>query len=306
MNRGLRGIRLLVVIVLTVLYAVCFVGIKAGLAFAPPLLFAGLRTLVGGIPLLGIAAILRQPWLPARQSWRGIIALALTATTLTFGAMFLSPGRVGAGIASVMGNMQPLFTVILAATFLNERITPTKLATLLFGLAGVALISFQATIGTTCSATSGIGLALSASAGAAIGNVIYKRIALQENLLVITAWQLILGSLPLFVLSMLAERGKPVEIWNLEFLGLLSFLAFAGTSFLNAAWYWLVKREDVGQLSTYFFLVPVFGLVVSALIFVEKITLLEMIGSGLVVAGVGLVSWGSQRHVRHGSPRYLA
>lgn len=295
MDRGLRSTRLLVVIGLTALYAVCFVVIKAGLAFAPPLLFAGLRTLLGGIPLLGIAIVLPQPWLPARQSWRGIIALALTATTLTFGTMFLSPGRAGAGIASVMGNMQPLFTVILAAVFLSERITPTKLATILFGLAGVALISFQASIGVTGSEISGIGLALTASAGAAIGNVIYKRIGLQESLLVITSWQLVLGSLPLLALSLLLERGMPAEIWNLEFMGLLFFLAFAGTSLLNVAWYWLVRREDVGQLSTYFFLVPVFGLVVSALIFSERITPLEMIGCLLVVAGVGLVSWESQR-----------
>lgn len=283
------------VIVLTALYAVCFVAIKAGLAFAPPLLFAGLRTLIGGIPLLGLAVALRQPWLPARQSWRGIIALALTATTLTFGAMFLSPGRAGAGKASIMGNMQPLFTVILAAIFLSERVTPAKLATILFGLAGVVLISSQAATGVSGSEISGIGLTLTASAGAAIGNVIYKRIGLQEHLLVITAWQLMIGSLPLLALSLLLERAMPAVVWNLEFLGLLSFLAFAGTSLLNAAWYWLVQKEDVGQLSTYFFLVPVFGLVVSALAFSEGITPLEMIGSLLVVAGVGLVSWGSQR-----------
>lgn len=295
MDRGLRGTRLLVVIVLTALYAVCFVAIKAGLAFAPPLLFAGLRTLIGGIPLLGLAVALRQPWLPARQSWRGIIALALTATTLTFGAMFLSPGRAGAGKASIMGNMQPLFTVILAAIFLSERVTPAKLATILFGLAGVVLISSQAATGVSGSEISGIGLTLTASAGAAIGNVIYKRIGLQEHLLVITAWQLMIGSLPLLALSLLLERAMPAVVWNLEFLGLLSFLAFAGTSLLNAAWYWLVQKEDVGQLSTYFFLVPVFGLVVSALAFSEGITPLEMIGSLLVVAGVGLVSWGSQR-----------
>lgn len=297
MNRGLRSTRLLVVIGLTALYAVCFVAIKAGLAFAPPLLFAGLRTSMGGILLLGLAVLLRQPWLPARQSWRGIIALALTATTLTFGAMFLSPGRAGAGMASIMGNMQPLFTLVLAAIFLSERVTPAKLVTILFGLAGVVLISSQAATGVSGSEISGIGLALTASAGAAMGNVIYKRIGLQEPLLVITAWQLMIGSMPLFALSLLVERGMPAEMWNLEFLGLLSFLAFAGTSLLNAAWYWLVQTEDVGQLSTYFFLVPVFGLAVSALVFDERITPLEIIGSLLVVAGVVLVSWGAQRWV---------
>jgi len=38
----------------TAIYAVCFTAIKAGLADAPPLLFGGLRALIGGLILLGI------------------------------------------------------------------------------------------------------------------------------------------------------------------------------------------------------------------------------------------------------------
>ncbi len=125
---------------LAAIYAVCFVAIKAGLAFAPPLLFAGLRAEIAGVVLLALVVFLRRPVLPAISGWPGLVALALTSTSLGFAAMFLSPGRIGAGIASVLGNVQPLFVLVLAAAFLGEALTRAKVVALGLGLAGVTLI----------------------------------------------------------------------------------------------------------------------------------------------------------------------
>lgn len=275
---------------LTALYAVCFVLIKAGLAFAPPLLFGGLRALIGGGALLGLMSVRRQPLLPPRGSWGGVTALALTATIVGFGAMFLSPGRTGAGIASVLGNAQPLIVVALAAVFLGERMTRGKWLTLALGLAGVTLIAWQAWAGPDVKGISGAALALMASAGAAVGSVIFKRMRVTTGLLAITAWQLILGSLPLLAVSALTERSVRV-IWNVQFVAQLLFLALVGTSFVNAAWYWLVQREDVSRLALYLFLVPVFGLGIAALAFGERLSVWESMGSGLIVAGIAVVTW---------------
>ena len=220
---------------LTAIYAVCFVLIKAGLAYAPPLLFGGLRALIGGAALLGLLIVLRQPLLPPRQRWGGVVALALTATALAFGAMFLSPGRSGAGIAAVLGNAQPLILAVLATAVLGERLTRGRWITLALGLTGVTLISWQALARRDGDALSGAALALTASVGAAVGSVIFKRMRVATGLLAIAAGQLILGSLPLLAISALLERGS-LAIWNIQFVAALLFLALAGTAFANAAW----------------------------------------------------------------------
>jgi len=287
--------RIVLIMGLTLIYAFCFVAIKAGLAYAPPLLFAGLRVLIGGVVLFILTFILRQPLLPPRRDWSGIVALALTATTLAFGAMFLSPGRTGAGIASVLGNTQPLMVVVLAALFLGERMTASKWATLAFGFMGVSLIAGRALVGPDAYGIAGAMLALAASLGAGIGNIIFKRLAIKGNLLVITAWQLVLGSLPLLLLAALFEQDGRV-IWNAEFVGLLLFLALVGTSLANAVWYWLLQREEVGRLTMFLFLVPVLGLGIAALTFGERISLLEGIGSVLTVIGVGIVELSNARN----------
>ncbi len=279
----------LIMVTLTAITSVCFVAIKAGLPFAPPLLFGGLRALLGGLVLLGVVAVRREALLPARWAWPWILALAITATTVTFGAMFLSPGRTGAGLASVLGNMQPLAVVLLAAPVLGERLTRHAIATLTLGLLGVTLIAAPALAGPDAVGISGVLLALAASVGTALGSVLVKRMGRPSAVLAVTAWQLIVGSLPLLGLSALIEHGGRV-IWNAEFVGLLLFLAVVGTAFTTAVWYGLVQRHEVGRLSLFFFLVPVFGLTLAALAFGERVSVREALGVGVIIVGIVAVA----------------
>jgi probable blue pigment (indigoidine) exporter len=114
------------VIALAIVYSACFPGIKAGLPFAPPLFFARVRALLAGVALILVLAVWRRPVLPSRKSWGWVVVLALTSTSLALGAMSLSPGHAGAGIASVLGNLQPVVVLALAAPILGERITRAK------------------------------------------------------------------------------------------------------------------------------------------------------------------------------------
>lgn len=286
-------------VLLTVIYSVCYVMIKAGLAYAPPLLFGGLRTLIAGAALLGWEFVRREPILPSRRSWKALSVLALVGTTLVFGAMFLSPGLTGAGIASVLGNSQAIITVALAAAFLGERLSPGKAATIALGLSGVILIAYPALRDSNIESTLGIGLALAASTGTAAGNVIIKRLRMRQGLLAFAGWQLVLGSLPLLFFSRLIEHGHEVT-WNMEFGGLLLFLALVETSFPTAAWYWLVQQEDVGRLSLFFFLVPVFGLATAWLVLNEAINLYEGTGIVVILMGIGALIWEASRSPAHG------
>lgn len=285
-----RPVRFACVLGIVLVYALCYAAIKAGLQFAPPLAFAGLRALIAGITLLGVLRVRGRDvsakrLYPPRGMWGGMLALGLTATTLTFGAMFLSPGRTGAGIASVLGNMQALFTVALAAFFLGEALTRGKVIALILGLLGVTLIAYPAFAAADAYGISGAALALAASGSAAVSNVIAKRMNLRGELLSVAAWQLLIGSVPLFSLAALTERGASVT-WNFEFLALLLFLALIGTALVNVTWYWLLQFDDVSGLSLFFLLTPAFGLILAAVIFGETIGLIEISGAALIVLGI--------------------
>lgn len=282
-----RG-RVALVFCLAVVYAMCYSAIKAGLAYAPPLRFAGMRAVLGGAVLLALLVIQRKPVLPPSRFWRGIPALAATGTFLSFGAMFLSPGRTGAGIASVLGNTGPVFVVILAAIFLGERVTRATAGALALGLAGVTLIAYPAITDPSRRGALGAILPLMAAAGTAVQSVIVKRMELRDAVLSVTAWQFVLGGLPLLAVSALVERGTPIT-WNGSFVSLFLFLTVVGTSAATALWFWLVQDEEVGRLTLQLFLVPVLGLLSAVVLFGEQVGAMEAAGVAFVLLGISLV-----------------
>lgn len=288
-----RRTTVLSALAVSIIYATCFALIKAGLDLAPPLRFAGLRALVAGLALLAVTIARHEPIVPPRRVWLPLAALSLAATTVAYGAMFLSPGRTGAGIASVLGNAQPLVAVGLAAVFLGERMTRGKTVALVLGIAGVMLIAYPALTGPGAYGFSGALLAVAVSIGSAGGSVLIKRMGDLPSLLGVTAWSLILGSVPLILMSWIVERDESVT-WSGAFIALLLFLAVVGTALASFAWYWLVQREDVGQLTLYLFLIPVLGLIIAATVFGERVGLAEGLGVALTIAGIGVAvveSW---------------
>lgn len=287
------------VLVLVVVYAFCFVAIKAGLAYAPPVLLAGLRSLIAGTSLFVLAAALRRRLLPRRDQWIPLASLAVTSTTIGLGAMFLAPRHTGAGVASVLGNTQPLVVAVLAAGFLGERLTRSTAAALGLGLAGVALVSLGGLEGLGASDAAGSLLALAASAGIGIGSVLFKRMGRQHDPLLVASWQLLLGGAPLLLAGAIAEHGSQIR-WNGDFVSLVLFLALPGTAFAIPAWYWLVQREVLGRLSVFLFLVPVFGLALAVVFDGESVSLVE--GAGVALTLTAATVAGRARREDAGPP----
>ena len=300
MNPDARA-RFALVLLLAAVYAVCYTAIKAGLAFAPPLRFAALRALGGGAALLPVILLSGGPFLPAGRQWLWLAVIAATGTVLAYGAMFLSPDRTGAGLASVLGNTTPLVIIVLAAAVLGERITLPKAAALSLGLLGVTLTASPAFASPGRSGLLGNALPLLAAGGTATESVLVKRIGLGRDILRFTAWQLLLGGGTLLLVSSWLERGSDIA-WSARFIGLLVFLALVGTAFATTLWYWLVQRDEVGRLSLALFLVPVTGLLLAVALFGERLRPVELMGVAVTVSGIGIVLLASPRAARDRDP----
>lgn len=273
---------MLIIIVPT---AACYPAIKAGLELAPPLLFAGARTLLGGLILLLVLVLRRKPLWPKARLARWILPLGILATTLTFGAMFSSPAYTGAGIASVLGNTQPLIIIVLAALFLGEQIRQKKALALGLGLVGVTLLAVPSLREQTGHPLIGAMLALGSSASSAVASVIVKRLKPGNYLMALTGWQLVAGGIVLIGLSVLVEPHGTIR-WTGRFIGLLLFLAMIGTSLSTWLWFWLLQSAEAGRLSLYLFLVPLFGLLIAIGGFGERLTLWQAAGVALILLAI--------------------
>ena len=280
--------RVALLLALAVIYAACYSAIKVGLSYAPPLRFAGMRAAVAGGVLIALVTAYRGDVVPSRRLWPSIVLVAAAGTSLSFGAMFLSLGRSGAGIASVLGNTGPLFAVLLAAVLLGEPVTRGKVGALALGLAGVTMIASPTMTGPATGGPLGAAIPLLAALAAASESVLVKRMQIGADLLRVVAWQLVIGSAALLLLSACLEWNRPIA-WTRTFVLLVLFLAVIGTALSTSLWYWLLQGHEVGRLTVYLFLVPVLGMTLAAMLFGERLGTLEVGGMVLTVLGLAWV-----------------
>ena len=272
----------LTALLLVLVWAACFVIIKAGLSEAPPLFTSALRSLVAAAPLVMVSVMLGRLAAP-KDAWGWLVLLGLASTALALGSMYLAVRHAGAAIPSVLANTQALLVAPFAARFFGEPLTREKIVALLLGFGGVALTIVPGSRG--LGSLEGAIFALLASAGIAVGTLVQRKIGGKADFVTATTWQYIIGTFPLLAAALLTEEiaGMP---WSPAFVAGVLFLGLAGSAGASLVWFLLVQRTELVRLTSFTLLTPVFGLLLSTLLFREPVGPLNWIGLVLTIAGV--------------------
>lgn len=266
--------------------SLCYPLVSSGMQYAPPLLFAALRTFIAGISIaVSLPLLFHQPFFPPRNIWKWILLLSIPAVAFTYGTMFLSHKNPTMTMVPVLENLQPFLSIFLAITFLHEKLSSATRAVLLFGTIGLILLSAQIFIGGSGFDVQSAIFALLASFSAAATSVFVKWLKLGDVIVTLSAWQFIIGSLLLFVLSQLFELNAVVQ-WGVSFVSILTFLAVIGTAATTVLWYKLIQRVDVSRLSVLFFIAPALGLVMANRLYGVPASIIEWMGIITITTGI--------------------
>ena len=280
------ALRLLVVMVL---WAACFPLITIGLDLAPHLAFAALRAALAGVCLIALGALCHRPVPVGARPWFLIVVVGLGATSMGFFGMFHAAEFVSPGLATVIANVQPIVAAVLAYVFLEERLKATGRIGLAVGLAGISVVAWPGLAGDDARGYSqGIAYVLLAATGVSIGNVAIKRLTGQADPIMAMGFQLLIGAAPLALLSMLTEDIS-VLTWSKEFVLVLVSLAVLGSSLAFWLWFVALERVELSRANAFTFLVPIFGLIIGAAFFGERLEAVQIFGVVLVLSGIFLV-----------------
>jgi len=278
------------IILVMLFWAACFPLITVGIKYAPHLGFAALRAVVSGAALLAIAVLLRRPFPTTFVTWAVIALIGIGATSLGFFGMFHAAEFIGPGIATVIANSQPLLAAAIGTAVLSERLTPSGYVGLALGFLGILVIALPNLLaGQETYYGTGVAFILLAASGITISNVLIKKVAGSMDGLVAMGLQLMIGSIPLIAIAASTEEFGNIR-WNGEFISTLLALSLLGTSL--AYWLWMTILETVPlyKANAFSFLVPIFGLMMGMFFFDETISIFEMIGISVAVAGVIVIS----------------
>ena len=101
----------------------------------------------------------------------------------------------------------------------------------------------------------GAAWALASSIGNAVSAVLYKRIHTKIHVLTATAWQYILGSIPLVVIMAFRDLDG-LRSWSSISLGAALFLGLIGSAGASITWLYLLKLLPIVPLTAMTLLVP--------------------------------------------------
>lgn len=278
---------ILLAVLVAALGGLNFVAATYALESFPPLLLVGFRFAFVVFPA---ALFLPRPPIP----WRLVAAVGSTLGAGQVGLLVLSIHfGMPAGLASLVVQLNVVFTIAVAVVALNERPTRAQLAGAAVAVAGITVIGADRAHGGLP-----LGAFLLCVAGAAswgIGNVV-TRIAQAPNALALTVWSGLFAAPPLFVLSLAidgpARIGAAVTGASAKSIAALAF-SVVGVGMVGImSWVWLLRRYEASRIAPFGLLVPVFGIGTAWLFLGERPGLLELVGAAIVIAGVAIVTAG--------------
>lgn len=288
-----RHLPLLALLALSLIWGYTWVLAKQGLAYAPPFAFAAERCLGGALALFLILKLLGRPArLPAPGPTLaiGLVQGGGFMALQTWALVEGGPGKV-----AVLIYTMPIWTLLMAWPILGERIRGQQWLAAAGTLAGLVMIIEPWDLqGSLLSKILGVGAALCWAAG----TILIKRLRAAQpvDLLALTAWQTLLGAVPLVLLA-LAVPERPT-VWSASYVAILATMATVSTALCWWLWLYILDRVPAWEASLSVLGVPVVAILSSRLMFGETFKPLEvggilLIGGGLVF--LALLGWAAGR-----------
>lgn len=255
--------------------------------------FGALRTFFGALVLFAVIAALRRPLRP--QHLPMTLLLGLLQTSGFTGLIIWALVEGGAGKTAVLSFTMPFWVMLFAWPMLGERLRGMQWLAALLSVAGLAgILKPWAMHGQLFSNA----LALCAGACWALAVVLAKRLhqrAPDMDLLSFTAWQMLLGSLPLVVAAVLLPA--PPAHWSGYLIGASLFNVFLANGLGWWLWLYALQRLPAGIASMNSLLIPVVAVLAAWLQLGETPSTAEAVGMALIGIALALIAArGMRRH----------
>jgi drug/metabolite transporter (DMT)-like permease len=267
------------------LWASAFPGIRAALQGFSPAGLASLRFTIAAVVLLIASLAIRPHWPRGRDLVRVALAggVGITAYNIALNTGELT---ISAGAASFLVNVAPLFTALIAAATLGERVAKRTWFGMMFSLGGVGLIGLGE------SGLSGFGrgaaLVLAAALLQAIYFVLQKPVVAAYSPFAATVSAVAAGAVLLapWLPQAFAEAAvaPPGALFAVVYLGVFP----AAVAFL--AWNYALRFLPAGQAASWLFLVPPTATLIGLIWPGEIPSGLALLGGAIALIGVFLVN----------------
>ncbi|CAK9136418.1 unnamed protein product [Ilex paraguariensis] len=277
-------------------WGTAMVAMKEVLPKTGPFFISAFRLVPSGFMLVAFAASRGRSFPSGLTAWLSISLFALVDATCFQG--FLAEGlqRTSAGLGSVIIDSQPLTVAVLAALLFGESVGFAGAGGLVLGVIGLLLLEVPALAFDENNFSlwgSGEWWMLLAAQSMAVGTVMVRWVSKYSDPVMATGWHMIIGGLPLAVISILnhdpAISGGLKELTASDLSALL-YTSIFGSAISYGVYFYNATRGSLTKLSSLTFLTPMFASIFGFLCLGETFSPVQLVGALVTVVAIYLVN----------------
>ena len=224
-------------------------------------------------------AVPRKYW--SAMAWATGSFIVVWNVAGTYAALLIPSGQ-----AAVLGFTMPLWSALIAWAVLGERPGQRLLLAIAVTGGGVLLLMLPG-FSAYADAPLGFALGLLAGLGWAVGTLVLQRGAVQLPVLVLTAWQLLLGVVPIGIAALvLGDHHWFMPSW--QTIAVVSWITLVPMCIGNVCWFAIVGLLPANVAGLSSVLVPVVAMASGAIVHAEPLGPLQLVSMALCVSGLVL------------------
>jgi len=281
----------LILLTLALIWGGAFMLIGVAVHQVPPLTYVWLRLSFAAAGLWGFLWWKGEQIRLPRQAWGSIFLVALLNNSLPFVLFGWAQTHIASGLASILNATTPIWGVLVAHLFTrDERMSPAKLAGVLIGFGGVALM-----VGPSLLTSLGQGAmpqlaCIAASLSYALAAVWAKRFRkMGIPAASLTVGQLTGGAAMMLPVALIIDRPWTEAMPSLTAWGAILALALVCTAFAYVLYFKLIDSAGATNALLVTLLVPPTAILLGATFLHESLAPQDFAGLALIALGLAAI-----------------
>lgn len=234
--------------------------------------------------------------------WRRLVLISIFGVLAHNLAITYSQTFITAGLASLLGATNPIFTALFSAALIGETLTRRKISGIFLAFFGFLVVLLLGGGNARFSADNLLGAAIlmGSPIGWALYTVLSKPLIGRYEPRFIAATTTVLGGV-MFLPLLVVDHGVLTAPAKLNLLGWGATLTMSVLSMFIGYMLWNrgLRTLEATQVAVYMYMTPFFGLLLAWLLLDESISAWMLLGGATIVAGVVVTNSGRRAAARN-------
>ena len=277
----------LLLLALSAIWGSSFIFIRYLAPIIGPLATADARMLFAGVALVLFFLLTRfkPEW---RKNGRHFLVIGLLNSAIPFVLYSVAALALPAAMEAIFNSMSPMFGAIFAALWMDEKLTPRKIAGLLLGLTGVVVMSSLGGLSLDAKTVLAVAACVLAPMCYGLAGVYIRTRASHVRPMAVAGGSQLLGGFAL--LPFVAIAPPPLAAIDARVALIVVAFALLCSAVAYIMYYKLIADIGPTKALTVTFLIPVFAMAWGLLFLNETITWSMILGAVIILVGTFLVA----------------